>query len=745
MFSLAVLQTLLVPLSLLSASGSTAADFPFRDVSLPWVTRMQDLMDRLTVDEVLEQLANPGYNPTPPIQRLGIGSYNFATECLRGDAVAPGNATAFPQAIGLAATWSPDLMYRVAEATSVEARAKNNYFRQQGNFGAYTSTSCFSPVVNIVRDYRWGRIQETYGEDPYLTGRIATAFVQGLQGDHPRYVRASAGCKHLAAYDGPENIPVDRHTFNAKVSERDLRMTYLPAFKTCVEAGTYSIGGSYNAINGIPSALQRYLMTDILRGEWGFQGYIFSDAGAVESVMSSFNWTQSKVDAAALCLNAGTNVDLTNDGNTIVYAALGDALKQNKVTEAILRERLAPLFYTRMRLGEFDPPEMNPYRSLGMEEVESAAHRALAVEAAMKSFVLLKNNGVLPLKARRYDTIGVVGPMANNSEQLFGDYHPNPAPDAVVTPLQGLQSLATTVRYAAGCDGNPSSTQCESYSSDTVKNAVTNTQLNIVTLGTGQAVEAEGNDRTSIDLPGHQAQLLMDVIKYGGSTPLIVLLFSGGPLNISFMDSDPSVSAILHCFLPAQATGDAIRHAILNDVTGAVPAGRSPYTWPVYFEQLNDMTDYSMEGRTYRYWAGPALYPFGYGLSYSTFAYSKLMCPKNISVGDGINCTVDIVNNGPIPADEVLQVYISWTASQTDFPLPRQQLVYFNRIPFKAKQQMTYAFHVDGRSLALWYDSGWEIKPGSVTVYAGGQQPNQQKQVPSNIVTAGVGVIAASA
>ncbi|KAK7500177.1 hypothetical protein BaRGS_00008724 [Batillaria attramentaria] len=676
-------------------SSSAATKFPFQDPTLSWAARMDDLMKRLTVEEVLEQLANPGYLPTPEIPRLGIGPYNFATECLRGDAYAPGNATAFPQAIGLAASWSRDLMYRVAEATGVEARAKNNYFRQQGNFSLHTSTSCFSPVVNI----------ETYGEDPYLTGEIATSFVHGLQGNDSRYVRASAGCKHLAAYDGPENIPLDRHSFNAQVSERDLRMTFLPAFRTCVEAGTYSIGGSYNAINGVPSAMQRYLMTDILRGEWGFTGYVFSDASAVEDVISRFNLTNNTADVAALVLNAGTNMDLTK--NTTVFSALGEALKQTKVSEALLRQRLAPLFYTRMRLGDFDPPEMNPYRSIGMEEVDSPAHKALAVEAAMKSFVLLKNDGLLPLNTSTFDTIGVVGPLANNSQQLLGDYAPRPPPGSIVTPLQGLQPLATTVQFAAGCQ-RP---LCMKYSSDDVKRAVTNTQLNIFVLGTA------------------------------GSTPAIVLIVSGGPVNLTYLDSNPQISAIIHCFLPAQAAGDAIRHVLLNDVPGAVPAGRSPYTWPKYFGQLQDITDYSMEGRTYRYWKGPSLYPFGYGLSYTRFSYSKLTCDPSVMVGDDVKCSVAVQNVGSYDADEVVQAYIAWTGYNVSFSVPRLQLAWFDRIAIRTSRTVDVSFVIKHRSLALWYDSGWEIKAGTITVYVGGQQPGQEKKAPSNVLSAEVKVM----
>nr|KAG5708871.1 hypothetical protein BaRGS_009280 [Batillaria attramentaria] len=377
------------------------------------------------------------------------------------------------------------------------------------------------------------------------------------------------------------------------------------------------------SINGVPSAMQRYLMTDILRGEWGFTGYVFSDASAVEDVISRFNLTNNTADVAALVLNAGTNMDLTK--NTTVFSALGEALKQTKVSEALLRQRLAPLFYTRMRLGDFDPPEMNPYRSIGMEEVDSPAHKALAVEAAMKSFVLLKNDGLLPLNTSTFDTIGVVGPLANNSQQLLGDYAPRPPPGSIVTPLQGLQPLATTVQFAAGCQ-RP---LCMKYSSDDVKRAVTNTQLNIFVLGTGQIVESEQNDRSDVLLPGLQAQMLLEALYYDNS----------------------------------------------------------------------------------------------------------------VMVGDDVKCSVAVQNVGSYDADEVVQAYIAWTGYNVSFSVPRLQLAWFDRIAIRTSRTVDVSFVIKHRSLALWYDSGWEIKAGTITVYVGGQQPGQEKKAPSNVLSAEVKVM----
>ncbi|KAK7108550.1 hypothetical protein V1264_016279 [Littorina saxatilis] len=709
-------------------------DYPFRNVSLPWDVRVDDIVKRLTLEEMQLQMARGGAGkiggPAPAISRLGIGPYEWDTECLRGDVRAPDNATAFPQALGLAAAFSYDLLFRVAEATGVEVRGKHNDFVKQGNYGGHTGASCFSPVINIMRDSRWGRNQETYGEDPYLSGIYATAYVKGLQGNDPRYVRASAGCKHFDVHGGPENIPANRGSFDAEVSEEDWRMTHLPAFKRCVEAGTYNLMCSYNRINGVPSCANKKLLTDITRGEWGFKGYVISDEGAIENIIYQHHYLNNSVDTVAACVNAGCNLELSGNLKTPVYFSLVDAVKQGKVTEDKVRESVRPLFYTRMRLGEFDPPEMNPYSKLSSAEVETAEHKALAVEAAMKSFVLLKNNGILPLKGKPYSKIGVVGPFANTT-QIIGDYSPI-APNSVkTTALQALTTLAQNVQFAQGCD--QVSAKCVQYDSQSVIKAVAGTDVNFVLLGTGTISEAEGNDRPDTELPGQQRQLLQDVLANTKNTPVVVLLFNAGPVNISFADQDPRVAAILECFFPAQATGEAIGHVLLNDVTGAVPAGRLPYTWPMLASQLPPMVNYSMEGRTYRYFEGEPLYPFGYGLSYTTFQYSDLSYTSAISAGQPLSVSLTVTNTGSLDADEVVQVYIQW--KDASLPAPKIQLAWFNRVTIAAGQKSQLSFEVEARTMALWINDGWFVKPGTMEIFAGGQQPNVKRTVPSNVLT----------
>ncbi|XP_070191074.1 uncharacterized protein [Littorina saxatilis] len=661
----------------------TMVNFPFRNVSLPWEDRVADLVNRLTLEEIQDQMAKgrSGGNkgPAKAIARLGIGQYQWSTECLRGSSAPGAHGTSYPQALGLAAAFSPDLIFKVAEATGVEVRGHHKFFVEQNNYEEHTGLSCFSPVINIMRDPRWGRNQEgqlqsleTYGEDPYLSGEYAAAFVQGLQGNHSRYVRASAGCKHFDAYAGPENIPVSRFLFDARVSERDWRTTFLPAFRRCVEAGTYSLMCSYNKINGVPACADETLLTDILRTEWGFRGYVVSDGGALDIINGRhvFNTT---TDTVAACVNAGCNLELPGDSDFgPVYLYMLEAIKQNKLTEAKVREMVKPLFYTRMRLGEFDPPEMNPYSKLSLADVETAEHRALTLEAAMQTFVLLKNNGVLPL--HKTGTIGVVGPMANNEQQLLGTYSAVPTWKYMISPLEGLTPLASKVQYASGCDD----TVCKTYNSSAVRRAVSGTYINFVVLGTGQAVEAEGQDRPDTELPGHQKTLLQDVISNTPSdTPIVLLLFNAGPVNISFADQDPRVSAIMECFFPAQATGDALRHVLLNDVRGAVPAGRLPFTWPLLASQIPPMVNYSMKGRTYRYFEGDPLYPFGYGLSYTTFEYTASVHTTTVRAGQPLTGSFWIRNTGTFEADEVTQVYIAW--HNNTVPVPKLQLAWFKR------------------------------------------------------------------
>ncbi|KAK6170942.1 hypothetical protein SNE40_019220 [Patella caerulea] len=704
-------------------------DYPFKDTSLSWDVRVNDLVGRLTVDEMAMQMARGGQGengPAPAISRLGIGPYQWDTECLHG--AVWHKATAFPQAIGIAATWSHDEVYRLAEVSGEEVRAFHNDAVKHNKYDSITGASCYAPVINIMRDPRWGRNQETYGEDPYLSGMLATAFVHGLQGNHSRYVRATAGCKHLDVHGGPENVPVNRNSFDSKVSERDWRTTFLPAFRYCARAGVYSMMCSYNSINGVPACANKKLLTDILRKEWGFTGYVISDQVAIEQMVWPRKYVHSNIDAAVAAVDAGVNLELTWGANhNVAFDTIASAVRSGRLSENLLRERVKPLFYTRMRLGEFDPQKYSPYSYITMSVIEGQVHRDYAVSSAMKTFVLLKNDGLLPLQQTIYNKIAIIGPMADVPTALSGDYQTYPDWKFISTPRRGLESLGRHANYAKGCKD----TLCNSYDSNSVKNAVQGTDVVFICVGLGTAIETESKDRHDIELPGHQKQMIMDAVAHSGSAKIVLITFNGGPVNIQWADQSNRVNAIIAAFYPGQGTGTALKNVMTT--TNKSQFGRLPYTWFVSSNQVPAMVDYSMKGRTYRYFKGEPLYPFGYGLTYTTFHYGNLKMAGSVTAGQQLHGSVDVTNNGNVQADEVVQVYISW--AQTAIPAQRRQLVSFERITIPAHGHKTVKFTIEADQMALWIDNnGWKVEAGRINVFVGGQQPNQKKSVGSNII-----------
>uniref|UniRef100_A0A1X7UPQ3 Glycoside hydrolase family 3 N-terminal domain-containing protein n=1 Tax=Amphimedon queenslandica TaxID=400682 RepID=A0A1X7UPQ3_AMPQE len=421
--------------SSLALGNSYVPEFPFRDPSLPIEERVKDIVDRLTLAQLVEQMAHGGAGnngPAPGIPDLNIKPYQWGTECLSGD-VGAGDATSFPMSIGMAATFNYDLLKQVSNATAYEVRAKNTAAVLNGSYAFHTGLSCWSPVLNIMRDPRWGRNQETYGEDPYLSSYLGQAFVTGLQGDDPTYVIANAGCKHFDVHGGPEDTPVPRFSFDANVTMRDWRMTFLPQFKACVEAGALSLMCSYNRINGVPACANKKLLTDILRNEWNFKGYVVSDQGALENIVTQHHYAPDFVTAAAEAANAGTCLEDGNsedkDGN--VFENLDDAVEKGLVSVDTLKDAVSRLFYVRTKLGEFDPPDNNnPYANIPLSIIQSDTHIKIALQAAMESIVLMKNefNGspflpLLPL-ANKFKRACVVGPFIKNPDTMFGDYSP---------------------------------------------------------------------------------------------------------------------------------------------------------------------------------------------------------------------------------------------------------------------------------------------------------------------------------
>ncbi|XP_064392288.1 uncharacterized protein LOC135339960 isoform X2 [Halichondria panicea] len=728
------LAVVLVVCSIVAASKPALKDdFPFRNVSLQIPERVKDLVDRLTLDEMVLQMSRGGASkngPAPAISRLGINPYQWGTECLSGD-VDAGPATSFPMAIGMAATFNFDIVHAVASAIGDEVRAKNNKYVSDGNYGFHTGLSCWSPVLNILRDPRWGRNQETYGEDPYLSGYLARAYVTGLQGDDERYVKANAGCKHFDVYGGPENIPISRFDFNAKVSEQDWRMTFLPPFKACVDAGAWSLMCSYNSINGVPACANKKLLTDILRMEWGFKGYVVSDQGAIEIMITNHHYTNNSVDTAAAAVNAGTCLEDANSADN-VFSHIGEAVTQNKISMDTVKDAVSRLFTVRMKLGEFDPPEMNKYTKLNQSDfIQSKEHIQLAHDMAVQSFVLLKNNmdTGLPL-TKQYNLACIVGPMINNTNGFYGDY--SPIPDHVVTPLMGIRDLTKAVKQISanvGCTDGPT---CNYYNGSSVKNACREADIAFVCLGNGgKVIGHEGSDRSNIDFPGQQLNILKDATM-SVNGPTILLMYNAGPVDLTWADASDKVVSILENFYPAQTAGSALAD-VLNGVVS--PGGRLPYTWPVSLDQVPPIVDYTMVNRTYRYFQSEPLYPFGYGLSYSTFKYSGLtVSPSSVKAGGNVTVSLQVTNTGAkYTADEVIQVYISWPNGVAVAPI--RQLVGVARKTIKPGVTFSVSFTISGYQMQL-YDSKWFIPTGRMTVYAGGQQPNQTRVTTSNVLQA---------
>jgi beta-glucosidase len=691
-------------------------DHPWFDMNRPLEARVDALVGAMTLREKVSQTLNHA----PPIPRLGIPAYNWWNECLHGVARA-GQATVFPQAIGMAAAFDEKLMFRVADAISDEARAKHHQAVRQENREIYFGLTFWTPNINIFRDPRWGRGQETYGEDPYLTARLGVAFCKGLQGSDPTYLKLVATPKHYAVHSGPENL---RHAFDAVVSGRDLHETYLPHFKACVrEAGAWSIMGAYNRTLGEPCCGSKRLLQDILRDEWGFEGYVVSDCGAIQDFHMHHKVTRSAAESAAMAVKNGCDL---NCG--CLYHALVDAVKEGLITEAEIDVAVKRLFTARMKLGLFDADEAVPYAAIPVERVRCPEHIALALEMARESIVLLKNDGLLPLR-KDLNEVALVGPNAQNDLALYANY--NGWSPGVVTPFDGILSklsVGSRMTYTAGC----SLSGMEPIASDSLAMFVHDrTDVVIAVLGNTTALEGEendvalsdgGGDRTKIGLPGRQLELLKLLHETG--RPVVLVLFSGSPLDLSAVE--PYADAIVYAWYPGEQGGNAIADVVFGDYN---PAGRLPVTMVRSMDQLPDFCDYNMKGRTYRFMEAEPLYRFGYGLSYTRFAYAGLECrvagiPCNeIKPTDTVNVVVQVTNVGDRDGDEVVQFYVSDV--EASVPVPRLHLEGFRRIRLKAGETRTVAFELKPEQLVCYDDHGRPfVEPGEFRLSVGGGQPD---------------------
>jgi beta-glucosidase len=837
---------------------------------LPVEQRVDDLVGHMTLEEKVTQMMNKA----AAVERLGVPAYDWWNEALHGVAYA-GNATVFPQAIGLGATWDEELIHSVADAISTEARAKYNDAVRRDYRKRFYGLTFWSPNINIFRDPRWGRGQETYGEDPYLTSRLGVAFVRGMQGDDPRYLKTIATPKHYAVHSGPESL---RHTFDARPPERDLQDTYLPAFRAAiVEGKAGSVMCAYNRLNGEPLCASPRMLKEILRGAWGFDGYVVSDCDAVADIYKKHNFKKTEEEGVAVAVKTGTDLTCGYE-----YRALPAAVKQGLITEAEIDTAVKRLFEARFRLGMFDPPESVPYARIPLEANDSPAHRELSARAARESIVLLKNErNTLPLK-RDVKTVAVIGPNADSLEVLLGNY--NGIPSRWVTPLEGirrkvspetrvLDALGTTLTGEAilpvpasafymnadktmqglkgeyfdnkDLQGSPVVTRTDAqinfdwytnaptpqlptdkfsarwtgyfvppssgtyqlgaraddavrvflddkplvenwrdgsaktftkaveleggraykirveyydnYANATAKLVWGPPALNeslreealkkareadvvIMALGLAPSLEGEemdvkvkgfsGGDRTDLNLPEAQEELLKAVVATG--KPVILVLVNGSALAVNWAQSN-NVAAIVETWYPGEEGGTALADVLFGDYN---PAGRLPVTFYKSAADLPPFEDYRMDGKTYRYFKGEPLYPFGYGLSYTRFKYDNLkLGSKRYSTNQNVQLSVDVRNVGEREGDEVVQLYLTDVAASS--PVPVRALKGLRRIHLKPGERRRVSFTLTPRDLTLVDERGRRLlESGEFRVSVGGKQPGFKGQ--ADAATTGV-------
>tara|TARA_X000000950_G_scaffold80840_1_gene101614 strand:- start:2096 stop:4123 length:2028 start_codon:yes stop_codon:yes gene_type:complete len=654
---------------------------------------------------------------TPGIPRLKIPPYDYWNEALHGVGRS-GKATIFPQAIGLAATFDDKLIYDISSAISDEARAMFNVSQTAGNYNRYSGLTFWTPNINIFRDPRWGRGQETYGEDPYLTSIIGVAFVNGLQGDNPKYLKTAATAKHFAVHSGPEKL---RHEFDAIVSKKDLYETYLPAFEALVKANVESVMCAYNRINGEPACASNTLLGEILLDKWSFTGHIVSDCWALVDFYSEIGHgtVTNKVEAAALALESGVNV---NCGDT--YSALKVAVEEGLVNESLINERLKPLLKTRFKLGLFDPLELNPYNRISYDVVDSKENRALARKAAVRSTVLLKNNGVLPLKndLNRYY---VVGPNSASIDALLGNYFG--VNSNIVTFLEGITDAvapSSQVQYSPGTTLDRKNVNPVDWSSGGAAEA----DVTIVAMGLTRHIEGEEGesisspyfgDRIDYNIPENQLEYLRKIKSH--DKPVIVIITGGSPMNLT--EVHELADAVLLAWYPGEEGGNAIADIIFGK---ASPSGKLPITFPKSLDQLPSYEDYSMKGRTYRYMTNEPMYPFGFGLSYSSFSFSDLnQSAINIKEGEIVEITLKVTNIGDYPAIETVQMYITDDITSTLTPL--FSLKGIKKVNLQPGESKFIDFKISTDMLKLINDQGVAIlEKGNFTIHISNSLPSKR-------------------
>lgn len=709
----------LIPIicAVLLSFGVHAQKKPWLNSDLEIETRISLLIEAMTLEEKISQTVNK----SAAIERLEVDEYNWWSEALHGVARS-GRATVFPQAIGLGATFDPDLLEEIGDAISDEARAINNHLINQGRAQTlYQGLTFWSPNVNIFRDPRWGRGQETYGEDPYLSGTLGASFIRGMQGYDPNYLKVATCAKHFAVHSGPEAL---RHEFNAIASPKDLRETYLPAFKKCVDAGVEAIMCAYNRTNDEACCGSDLLLQDILLDEWNFQGHIVSDCGALRNFHGRHGLTSTSAESAALALKRGVNV---NCGNT--YAeGLKDAIEQGLVTEEELDNSLQRLFRTRFELGMFDEPNKNPYRAIGTDVINDKAKQNLALKAAHKSIVMLKNDDALPLDSNS-KFIYMTGPLASNTLSLVGNYNGiNSDMKTIVEGVAAKVSPSTRMQYRQGALLTTENLNDMDWFSGQAKDA----EATIVVLGLTLLLEGEEGesiaspakgDILDMKLPESQMALLRKINKRAkeGGNKVITVICAGMPLDLT--EVSKLSDAVLYAWYPGERGGEAVADIIFGNVS---PSGKLPITFPKSASQLPDYEDYSMVGRTYKYMEESPLYPFGYGLGFAELEWENPSVATNTVVSNQeLEISIDIKNTGSIDTDEVVQVYL--TIENEDERLPLASLVDFRRVTIDKGELRNVKLYVPYEEFSYYNSKGEKIQHhGKATVTIANAAPGER-------------------
>ena len=666
--------------------------------------RARELVAQMTAEEKASQLRYDA----PAIPRLGIPAYNWWNEGLHGVARA-GTATVFPQAIGMAATFDRAMLYSMGHVTGLEARIKYNLAQKQGDRGIYKGLTLWAPNINVYRDPRWGRGHETYGEDPVLTAVCGEAFVRGVQeGEDGDYLLAAACLKHFAVHSGPE---ATRHGFDSTVSDFDLYDTYLPAFEWCVRrADVAGVMGAYNMINGIPSCASP-LIEEVLRGQWGLEGYVVSDCGALQDMHNACKYTHNALESAAAALKAGCDI---NCGE--VYRSIMEAYDADLIADEELDAAAVHAMTTRMELGLFD--EGCPYhRYTDITMVECPEHVEAAYSAAAESMVLLKNNGVLPLRMDGIKTVGVIGPNADSVRALEGNYNGHSA--RYTTVLRGIRELCgqeVRVLYGQGCPLWGDTLEGCGEPEDGFAEALTiaeNSDAVVMVMGLDSSIEGEegdasnaygAGDKPSLSLPGLQPKLL-EAVKATGK-PLILVVMAGGALDMRW--AEENADAILYAWYPGSEGGRAVADVLFGRVS---PGGRLPVTFYKSLDDLPAFEDYAMDGRTYRYLKAEPLYPFGYGLSYTAFTYGEPEVEGNLEAGTAV-VRVRVRNGGPMAGSEPVQVYATYGAGR--YRVPRCKLCGFERVWLEPGEEREVAIPVERDAVLLTDRDGSRYLPGQV-------------------------------